>query len=113
GGGAAGGRRWGSPRRRRGGAGPAPACRTGSRRRRTPRGPMLEIRALVVDDEPPARHGLTRMLGAHRDIAVVGECRNGSEAVRAIRTTRPDLVFLDVEMPGLDGFGVLHALAPG
>jgi two-component system LytT family response regulator len=74
---------------------------------------MLEIRALVVDDEPPARLGLTRMLAAHRDITVVGESRNGSEAVRAIRATRPDLVFLDVEMPGLDGFGVLRALAPG
>jgi two-component system LytT family response regulator len=73
---------------------------------------LLGIRALVVDDEPPARHGLTRMLGAHRDITVVGESRNGSEAVRAIRALRPDLVFLDVEMPGLDGFGVLHALAP-
>ena len=74
---------------------------------------MLEIRALVVDDEPPARHGLTRMLGAYRDVTVVGESRNGSEAVRAIRAARPDLVFLDVEMPGLDGFGVLRALAPG
>lgn len=74
---------------------------------------MLEIRALVVDDEPPARHGLTRMLAAHRDITVVGESRNGSEAVRAIRAARPDLVFLDVEMPGLDGFGVLRALGPG
>jgi two-component system LytT family response regulator len=74
---------------------------------------MLEIRALVVDDEPPARHGLARMLAAHRDITVVGESRNGSEAVRAIRAARPDLVFLDVEMPGLDGFGVLRALAPG
>ncbi|HEX3758218.1 MAG TPA: LytTR family DNA-binding domain-containing protein [Kofleriaceae bacterium] len=73
---------------------------------------MLEIRVLVVDDEPPARHGLTRMLGAHRDIVVVGESRNGSEAVRAIRAARPDLVFLDVEMPGIDGFGVLRALAP-
>jgi len=73
---------------------------------------MLEIRALVVDDEPPARHGLTRMLGAYRDVTVVGESRNGSEAVRAIRAARPDLVFLDVEMPGLDGFGVLRALAP-
>jgi len=74
---------------------------------------MLEIRALVVDDEPPARQGLTRMLAAHRDITVVGESRNGSEAVRAIRAARPNLVFLDVEMPGLDGFGVLRALAPG
>ena len=72
----------------------------------------LAIRALVVDDEPPARHGLTRMLGAHPGITVVGESRNGSEAVRAIRSLRPDLVFLDVEMPGLDGFGVRPALAP-
>jgi two-component system LytT family response regulator len=74
---------------------------------------MLEIRALVVDDEPPARQGLTRMLAAHRDITVIGASRNGSEAVRAIRAARPNLVFLDVEMPGLDGFGVLRALAPG
>jgi two-component system LytT family response regulator len=74
---------------------------------------MREIRALVVDDEPPARHGLSRMLAAYPDITVVGESRNGSEAVRAIRAARPDLVFLDVEMPGLDGFGVLRALAPG
>jgi len=74
---------------------------------------MLEIRALVVDDEPPARQGLSRMLAAHHDITVVGECRNGGEAVRAIRESQPDLVFLDVEMPGLDGFGVLRALAPG
>jgi two-component system, LytTR family, response regulator len=74
---------------------------------------MLEIRVLVVDDEPPARQGLTRMLAAHRDITVVGASRNGSEAVRAIRAARPNLVFLDVEMPGLDGFGVLRALAPG
>ena len=74
---------------------------------------MREIRALVVDDEPPARHGLSRMLAAYPDITVVSESRNGSEAVRATRAARPDLVFLDVEMPGLDGFGVLCALAPG
>jgi two-component system LytT family response regulator len=74
---------------------------------------MREIRAMVVDDEPLARRGLARLLGAQPDISVVGELRDGGEAVRAIRSLRPDLVLLDVEMPGLDGFGVLQALGAG
>jgi len=67
---------------------------------------MHKIRALIVDDEPLARHGIRQLLAPHADIVVVGECRDGREAVRALGTLKPDLVFLDVQMPGLDGFGV-------
>jgi len=73
---------------------------------------MRDVRTLVVDDELPARRGLARLLAAQPGIVVVGESKNGAEAVRAIRAASPDLVFLDVEMPGLDGFGVLRALEP-
>jgi two-component system LytT family response regulator len=69
------------------------------------------IRALLVDDEPVARRGLRALLESHRDIAVVGECRNGIEARSAFTSLRPELVFLDVKMPDLDGFGAL-ATAP-
>ncbi len=70
---------------------------------------MGEIRALIVDDEPLARRGVRQLLVAHPDIVVVGECRNGREALRAFDGCAPDLVFLDVQMPGLDGFGVVRA----
>jgi two-component system LytT family response regulator len=69
---------------------------------------VSEIRALIVDDEPLARRGIRQLLAAHPDIVVVGECRDGREAVRALATTKPDLVFLDVQMPGLDGLGVIR-----
>ncbi len=69
---------------------------------------MAEIRALIVDDEPLARRGVRQLLAAHPDIAVVGECRNGREALRALATLAPDLVFLDIQMPGLDGLGVIR-----
>jgi DNA-binding LytR/AlgR family response regulator len=65
------------------------------------------IRALLVDDEPVARRGLRALLEPHRDITVVGECRNGLEARSAFANLRPELVFLDVKMPDLDGFGAL------
>jgi len=61
-----------------------------------------------VDDEPLARRGIRQLLAPYPDIEVVGECRNGSEAVRGLTTLRPDLVFLDVQMPGLDGLGVVR-----
>jgi len=70
---------------------------------------MAEIRALIVDDEPLARRGVRQLLAAHPDIVVAGECRNGREALRAFDLLSPDLVFLDVQMPGLDGFGVVRA----
>ena len=70
------------------------------------------IRAVIVDDEPIARAGLRTLLGAERDVSIVAECRDGAEAVARIRSDRPDLVFLDVQMPELTGFEVLSALAP-
>lgn len=71
---------------------------------------MAEIRAVIVDDEPPARRGVHQLLEPYGDIRVVGEANDGSQAVNVIRATEPDLVFLDVHMPGLDGFGVLRRL---
>jgi two-component system LytT family response regulator len=69
---------------------------------------MADIRTLIVDDEPLARRGIRQLLAPYSDVVVVGECRNGREAVRALADTRPDLVFLDVAMPGLDGFGAIR-----
>lgn len=70
-----------------------------------------KIRALVVDDEPLARRRLLSMLAAESDVQVIGEAGSGSTAVEMISTQRPDLVFLDVHMPVLDGFGVLRCTA--
>lgn len=69
---------------------------------------MAEIRALIVDDEPLARRGIRQLLAPFPDVVVVGECRDGHEAVRALTRVKPDLVFLDVQMPGLDGMGVIR-----
>src|SRR5262249_43175512 len=69
-----------------------------------------KIRALIVDDEPPARDLIGALLRDEPDVEVVGKCANGQEALSAIRSLLPDLVFLDVQMPGLDGFGVLSRL---
>jgi two-component system, LytTR family, response regulator len=70
------------------------------------------IRALVIDDEPIARRRILRLLREEADTAVVGECGSGAEAVAIVRRTAPNLLFLDVQMPGMDGFGVLEALDP-
>ena len=72
---------------------------------------MEKWRVLIVDDEPLARDGVRINLEEQADFEIVGEAGNGEEAVEAIRELRPDVVFLDVQMPGLDGFGVLDALA--
>lgn len=68
------------------------------------------IRALVVDDEAPARHLLREYLSAHQQVEVVGECANGFEVVKAVAELRPNLLFLDIQMPKLDGFEVLELL---
>lgn len=68
------------------------------------------IRVLVVDDEPLARDDLVRLLDGRPDVAVVGTCVSGTHAVEAVDRLRPDLVFLDIHMPGLDGFGVIARL---
>ncbi len=71
-----------------------------------------KVRALIVDDEPPARRKVRRFLAEDPDIEVVGEAASGEQAIRAIREHRPDLLFLDIQMPGTDGFGVVDALTP-
>lgn len=69
------------------------------------------IRTLIVDDESLARERIRDMLAADLQIEVVGDCANGQDAIAAIKLLSPDLVFLDVEMPGIDGFGVLEAIS--
>jgi two-component system LytT family response regulator len=74
------------------------------------------IRTLIVDDEPMARAGIAVLLRGDPEIEIIGECGSGTEAVEAIRANRPELLFLDVQMPGCDGFEVLEQLgrdAPG
>src|SRR5215510_1913726 len=68
------------------------------------------IRTLIVDDEALARQRIRDMLDGATDIEVISECSNARDAVRIILEQSPDLVFLDVEMPGMDGFGVLEEL---
>lgn len=70
------------------------------------------LRCLIVDDEPLARDRLRGLLRDERDVEIAAECADGRKAVAAILKLEPDLVFLDVQMPGLDGFGVLEALPP-
>ena len=68
------------------------------------------IQTLIIDDVQLARERLKRCLASEPDVEIVGECDNGSTAVASIRALSPDLIFLDVQMPALDGFGVLDAL---
>lgn len=68
------------------------------------------IRTLIVDDEPLARSGVRRLLEGDADLVIAGECGDGAQAIDAIRRGDVDLVLLDVQMPGLDGFGVLGAV---
>jgi two-component system, LytTR family, response regulator len=72
----------------------------------------MKARTLVVDDEPLARERLLKLLRAESEVEVVGDAGDGREAVKLIQKLKPDLVFLDVQMPELDGFGVLAALPP-
>jgi two-component system, LytTR family, response regulator len=64
-------------------------------------------KALIADDEPAARRGVRQLLAAFPEFAVAGECRNGAEVLSALNTSAPDVVFLDIQMPGIDGFEVI------
>jgi two-component system LytT family response regulator len=68
------------------------------------------MRALIVDDEAPARAKLRRLLAAESDVAIIGEAADGREAVELIASLQPEVVLLDVQMPRLDGFGVIDAV---
>ncbi len=68
------------------------------------------LSTIIVDDEPLARKGLVVRLAAHKDINIVNECSNGREAIEAIRAYKPDLMFLDIQMPGLTGFEVIEEI---
>ena len=70
----------------------------------------MTIRTILVDDEPLAIQGLELRLQAHDDVEIVAKCQNGREAISAIKTHKPDLVFLDIQMPGFDGFSVIQGL---
>ena len=70
----------------------------------------MTIRTILVDDEPLAIQGLALRLQRYDDVEVIGTCLNGREAIRAIKTHKPDLVFLDIQMPGFDGFSVINGL---
>jgi len=70
----------------------------------------MTIRTILVDDEPLAIQGLELRLEPHEDIEIIDRCLNGREAIRSIKTHKPDLVFLDIQMPGFDGFSVIQGL---
>lgn len=70
----------------------------------------MTIRTIIVDDESLAIQGLTLRLEAHADVEIVDTAQNGREAIRKIKTQKPDLVFLDIQMPGFDGFSVIQGL---
>jgi two-component system, LytTR family, response regulator len=72
----------------------------------------MKIKTLIVDDEAPGRVVLRNYIAKHADLELVGEAEDGAAAVRMIEDLRPRLVFLDVQMPDLDGFGVIQAVGP-
>lgn len=74
---------------------------------------MPDVRALVADDEPLARRGIRQLLGAHPDVVVVAEARDGLEVLEALNAHPIDLVFLDVEMPRLDGLAAIRSRGSG
>lgn len=71
-----------------------------------------EYTALIADDEPAARRGVRQLLAAFPEFSVAGECRNGAEVLAALDSSRPDVVFLDIQMPGIDGFEVIRRRTP-
>src|SRR2546428_11832047 len=74
--------------------------------------PSAEWGALIADDEPAARRGVRQLLAPFPEFAVVGECRNGAEVLASLDVLKPDVVFLDVQMPGIDGFEVIRRRTP-
>ncbi|NRB53161.1 MAG: response regulator [Saprospiraceae bacterium] len=68
------------------------------------------IRVIIVDDEPNAREGLSLLLGQHKEIEIIAQCENGISAIRDIDALKPDLVFLDIQMPKVNGFEVLNSI---
>jgi two-component system LytT family response regulator len=74
--------------------------------------PRAEWRVLVADDEPAARRGVRQLLAQFSEFVVVGECRNGTEVLTSLDTLRPDVLFLDIHMPGIDGFEVIRRRTP-
>src|SRR5262249_18001000 len=72
----------------------------------------MKVRALIVDDEPLARERLRGLLADDPEVEVIGECADGPQAVALIQELAPDLVFLDVQMPGQDGFEVVESVGP-
>ena len=73
---------------------------------------MEQIRAIVVDDELEAREGVARLLSEHSDVRIIKICSNGVEAIEAIRLNEVDLMLLDIQMPGVDGFDVIRSIDP-
>jgi len=73
---------------------------------------MDRIRVIIADDEPLARRGIRQLLAPHKDIKVVAEARNGRDTVKILSELKPDLIFLDVQMPNLDGFDVVKEVGP-
>jgi two-component system LytT family response regulator len=73
---------------------------------------MMKLRSIIADDEPLARERIRGFLSTEAGVEVVAECSNGAETLKAAREHRPDLLFLDVQMPKLDGFEVIEALSP-
>ena len=71
-----------------------------------------EWRVLIADDEPAARRGVRQLLAAYPAFAVVGECRDGAETLASIDRLSPHVVFLDIQMPGIDGFEVIRRRTP-
>jgi two-component system, LytTR family, response regulator len=73
----------------------------------------MTIRAAIVDDEPLARRRIRNLLRGERDVEVIAECANGKEAIESLEESPPDLLFLDIQMPEIDGFDVLQAIGVG
>ena len=68
----------------------------------------MNIKTIIIDDEPLARKRVVKLLEEYPEFKLIAECKNGSDALKAIKKYKPDLIFLDIQMPGIDGFEVVH-----